>query len=95
MTPRYTARRSEYVGNPYWYVHDTGCDGEADWNLTAERDLGIPEDIAGYTEDQAHAVAAWLNKAASEQAIWDAVVRGVPADACEAMRAAHVKTYGK
>lgn len=61
--PRYTPRRSDHPGNPWWYVHDAVTGGEADAarTLDAEREIGIPLAIPGYTEANATDVADWLN----------------------------------
>lgn len=66
MNPRYTPRRSEWPGSPWWYVLDRVEGGAVAYSvdtISAEVDSGLPDDVwhNGYTEAQARAVADWLN----------------------------------
>ena len=58
---RYTPRRSDHPGSPWWYVHDAVTGGEAPWSPAIEHAAGIPDDCPGYTEAQARAVCDLRN----------------------------------
>lgn len=67
MTPRYTARRSDWPGSPWWYIIDAVTGGEVLYSVdtvSAEVDCGLPDNVGHncYTEAQARAVADWLNQ---------------------------------